>query len=446
MKYILIITVFIFFIISNSLISQDMSRDTLAVVKIKNIVLRSKDSLEFELYIQRNSERWLKFANGTFQLGFANGMAFDTANMSVSLEPYQYDLNKESVTGGDMLPTDGYFIEPKIFKDRISITYLGPPDFDDCIKVDSDPPILLGKFVLATKSGNIPDKLSWLEPQNFYQDCAYKLKGDSTKFGYVTWFTKDDNVPMEDGINVTFILSDDNKSGYNFVHNKFTAEYRGLLNVGLNFQSLSEYRVDGFTIMRGYGIEGQEVVFSDSIFTYKTGSNYYNEEMLSKGFSKTGHSYGELTDKVPYRGGKYFYALHGHFTDSQGIFKDSLLEITSCDVMNAVIISAVPAPAIFSERTKIMYELDDDVYLTVKAFDFNGKFIKYLPKSENIDDAPLNHTEMKKGNYTTTFNAPELASQGIYKIMFTAVPIDDPTVEISNAYVDVRLVKGYKPE
>ncbi len=439
MKYILIISILIITLFSNSALSQDLVQDTLAIVKVKNTALKSKDTLEFELHIQRNSERWLKFANGTFQLGFENGMNFDVNDMYVML--IGQDIKAQVVTAGNLLPTDGYYIEPKIFKDRISITFLGPPTYDECELINKDSSLLLGKFYLIAKKKNIPDKLMWLEPQNFYQDCAYKLSNDSLRFGFITWFKTEDNVSMDDGIDVTFLLDGNSKTGYNFVHNKFNVIYNGQMNIGLDFSSKTEYRVDGFTILRGIGFDGEKTAFTDSVYTYKTGSKYYNAEMLSKGNTRTGNTYGSLPDVVPFRGGRYDYALYGHYTNSAGIFTDTLLEITSVEVPSAVIVKATANPQVFSDMTTIDYKLDDDVYLTVQVYDLNGKFIKFLPISE-IDGPVLNGAEMRKGMHETKFYAPELASQGLYRIIFTAVPIKDPNVEISRAYVDVQLVKG----
>ena len=93
----------------------------------------------------------------------------------------------------------------------------------------------------------------------------------------------------------------------------------------------------------------------------------------------------------------------------------------------------------FNLSTVIEYELEDDVMLTVTAYDVLGREIKLL--SDDATGNSLNNIEMKRGMHYTTFYAPELASQGLYDIVFIAEPLDDSAFESSVAVVKLQLIK-----
>ncbi len=436
MKQKILIFLFLITSFSSVLYSQNFD-DTLAVVTLRNVAYINSKTLEFEIHMQRYSWGWLKFANATFQLEFDNGYPFDVDNMNAFFD--QESELKIQTQVGDDLPTDGYLFEPKIFKDRVSITILGPPDFDYCEKIPNDTTLLIGKFYLQSQTNDIPDKLRWKTPQNFYQHCAYKLEKDSLVDDYIIWYKEDDNVPLIGGPKGLFVMQDDSRRGYQFVHNDLFVNYAGRLDVDIKFNSLSEYRVDGYTIMRGYSFPGVPVNYTDTVATFKNGSQFFKEEMISKGNTRSGHQYGTIKDVVAYRGGEYAYSLYGHFTNSDEVYKDTLLDVATVEVPNAVIVEAKATPQNFEERTNITYKVEDDVYLTIEVYDLNGKFVKYLNVRSGGDIAK--NSEVKKNVYETEFIAPELASQGLYRIIFTAIPIKDPNVEISRAYVDVQLLK-----
>jgi hypothetical protein len=83
--------------------------------------------------------------------------------------------------------------------------------------------------------------------------------------------------------------------------------------------------------------------------------------------------------------------------------------------------------------------LEDDVYLTVSSYDVLGKKIKDLidPGTGKVLDKMF----IKKGKHSTVFQAPELASQGLYNIVLLAYPIKDPSIEFSRAVVKVQLIR-----
>ena len=73
--------------------------------------------------------------------------------------------------------------------------------------------------------------------------------------------------------------------------------------------------------------------------------------------------------------------------------------------------------------------------LKCDVFDVRGKLVTNLINDYKDGD----YTEI--GWHEVRFVAPQLASQGLYSIIFIAYPIDDPSVELSRAFVKVQLIR-----
>ena len=416
--------------------NESKAIDTLAFIKIHNATVVDPHTMEFELTIQRNSNTWLKFANATFQLAFKDtNFKFNKSNMDLTL--FETELPGAILTG-ELLPSEGYLVEPKVFDNRLSITVLGPPKFDDCTTVPRDTSVLVGKLRVQTKDGRqIPEKLSWLRPLPWYQGSAFKLAQDSIIDNVIRYFYSDDNVSMEDRVNVTYVFIDDN-SKQKFEFDNMWVTYTGQFADSIVFRTKSEFRVAGYTIKRGIRSDLIDLKYTDTIFTYLPGK-YFNPDMISKGYSSRGFTYGAFFDTVQYRGGQYCYSLHATMVSEEGLNYDTLLAERCITVPNSVIVQGDASPNPFSSSTTINYTLDDDVYLTVSAYDVIGKKIKDLtdPGTGKV----LDKLFMKKGSHSTIFEAPELASQGLYNIVLLANPIKDPSIEFSRAIVKVQLIK-----
>jgi hypothetical protein len=415
-----------------------VEKDTMAFVQVFDAYLIDDYTLSFDLNIRRKSERWYKLANGTFQFYFGKD-GFPISSESVTAEVVDTQLPLSTQVGSN-LPDEGYLIEPKVFDDRVSITVLGPDTYEECELVPFDTTLMIGRFVIRSINGQpLPDELVWKEPYDFYQACAFKLEVDSLLKDQYLWYEGNDNVKMEDEVSSTFIFVDDNSDEPVFKHENFWVYYTGDLIDSLGWRTTEEYRVNGFTILRGIRGRGIDLRYTDTIMSYKQGSSYFREECLSKGNTRTGHLYGPEFDTVQYRGGDYCYALWVNYIDSNGVERDEFLEEQCVTIPNAVISRAVAYPNPFSSETKIDFTVDDDVYLTVAVYDLLGKKVKNLQYGNS--GQTMERMRVEKGDHYTTFRAPELASQGLFDIVFIAHPINDPSVEISRAVVKVQYIK-----
>jgi hypothetical protein len=430
-------------ILSSSLYSQGPLdvRDTIANLKIFNTFLANDNTLEFDLMISRTSDVWEKFTNGTFQFEF--GSKNDIINaQDITVELLETELPQQLITG-NVLPESGYYIENQIFDQRMSITILGPPDFQQSQYIPKDTFFLLGRFAIRTTNGEkIPPTLRWKRPVDYYQALAYKLEQDSIVRDFIVWYEDDDNIEMNDRYARDVDYDDGEADSLLFVLDFFDADYAGRKYVDLRLATLAEVNNLGFTILRAPHVniaqDPYTLDYQDTVFTFLQGQ-YFNPDLIGKGNTRTGHVYEENQDLVPYRGGQYCYALFATFEFSDGSRLDSLVAI-DCDVVpHAVITRAHPHENPFTYKTTIEYELEDDVILTAKAYDLLGREIKLM-----LDDATgdvIENKEMDKGIHYTTFVAPELASQGLYDIVFIAEPIDDSSFESSTAVVKVQLIK-----
>lgn len=440
----ILIHIIIAVFISVPLYSQSPNgvQDSLAFINIQDPYLIDDNTLEFDLMIRRNSDRWYKLANATFQLEFSTGNEVVNKN-DLTVELIDSEL-EEQLIPGDVLPTTGYYIEQQVFDGRMSITVLGPPKFEDCQLIPEDRYLKLGTFQIKTAPGTkVPTTLQWKEPHHYYQACAFKLAQDSVVEDFIVWYGSDDNVPLEDRLRKWVMYQGDVADSLEFVLKLFDAEYVGRKYISLNIATLAEINNEGFTILRAPKVDPNanpnSLIYTDTVFTFLEGSQYYNPDLIGKGNTKFGHDYEESMDFVPYRGGAYCYALYATFEFQDGSRLDSLVAIDCADVPHAVIAKASPLENPFNLSTVIEYELEDDVMLTVTAYDVLGREIKLL--SDDATGNSLNNIEMKRGMHYTTFYAPELASQGLYDIVFIAEPLDDSAFESSVAVVKLQLIK-----
>lgn len=441
MKKIIIYIAAIFTLSLNLFADPLGDKDTLAFLKIVNPFLLNETTMEFDLMISRNSEEWFKLANGTYQFEFENDNEIINSD-NITIELIETELNQQLIPG-EILPKTGYYIENQIYDGRMSITVLGPPTYDLCKLVPRESFLLIGRFRIQTANGDkIPTTIRWKEPYDYYQACAFKLAQDSLVNDFVIWYESQDNVEMDDKISNTVSFEGQAAEEYRFILKYFDAEYAGRKYVDLRIGTLEELNHLGFTILRApfpdLNQNPLDISYQDTVYSYLPG-NYYNPDLIGQGNTQDGFEYAESQDLVPYRGGTYCYALYASFELQNGSVKDSLVAIDCDDVPHAVIAKATPLENPFPVKTTLLYELQDDVVLSVKAYDLVGRLIKNLNDDET--GIPLQNVEMKKGIHYTTFYAPELASQGLYDIIFIAEPIEDSAFESSTAVVKVQLIK-----
>lgn len=451
MKKKIYIWLFIFFVFVLSSINSFANKDTIAVIKLKNLILINNNTLSFDIFITRERNNWDAFANSTFQLGFDDSnFKFDDKNIECYL--VSSDLNLSTVPG-ITLPTEEYLIEPKIFDNRISITIVGPEQYDDCIKIPLNKDVLLGKFIVRTKSNQpIPKQLIWLKPIDWYQACAFKLDRDSLIQNSIPFYYKNDNLNMDDGKSITYVFETESYVEDKFIFDDFWVYYIGQKVDSLGWSTREEKDVLGFTVKRGVKTSIFEIEYTEVVGTYDISSPKYNPGYVSKGYTKTGHIYDPFYDSVQYRGGQYCYALYATLLRKDGSKYDSLVAERCVNVPNAVISKAHPLENPFSDKTIIELHLDDDCYVDGFVTDEIGRFVKHLetPTGEKmirtfmkggINTSNPQDKVRNRGRYFIEFKADELSSQGLYNVVFIAYPINDINVEVSRAVVKLQYIR-----
>ncbi|MDT3740922.1 MAG: hypothetical protein RO257_15645 [Candidatus Kapabacteria bacterium] len=425
-----------------------MLEDTLALLEINNSQYIDPQHLQFDLLLKRHSNKWLKFVNGTFTFTFADTSKFKIRQGNIAINQLRTQLIQD-VVPGNLIPVRGYRTDFQIYDGRVSITVLGPQKYDDCDFVDEARPLLIGTFVISTTEPEVlPDyRIIWMKPYAWYQACSFKQRADSTTTDGLIWLYSDDNAPMEDSTGAA-IIEDDSTSvtaafindttDHKLILNDFRAEYIGQLYSKYDWNTKQEFKIVGYTVMRGLKMPGEENISFDQIeATWRPGDKY-NPELVVPFNNPNPKVYGFYPDTVEFRGGDYCYTLHGSFLDELGVIYDMALDTACISIPRSVISFASASPEVFTSETTITYTVSDDVYLTAFVSDLLGKELKKLSVPEW---GLLDRKEVKQGSYHFVFKAPDLASQGFYNIRFVAHPINDPSVEESRADVKLQLVK-----
>jgi hypothetical protein len=317
----------------------------------------------------------------------------------------------------------------------LSITIAGPEEYGNCAFVPEDSSILIGTFLVATKNGSkVPDRLMWLQPQFYYQACAYKKELDSiVQPQNVQWGNANDNYEMDDGPQTTIIRYEvEDIPPPEMILKFFAAEYAGLRKVKLDWATVREAFNRGFILRRGIvplsSRDTSRVVFDHLVGTFE-GNSEEEKGLIGLGTRNPGKDYKWYFDTVQYRGEEYCYALY--YKDFDNV--EHYLAMACVPIPNSVITYAQANPNPMNVRTTIKYNLDDDVILECNVYDVIGKhLVTLIPKQY-----------MERGLHEVIFDAPrsDFASQGLYEVVFIAYPVDDPSVEISRAIVKVQLIR-----
>jgi hypothetical protein len=436
--YIKVFFFILIFLSSSELFSQvGVGKDTMAFIKIYNSQLLDPQTLQFDLYLERKSEKWVRFANGTFSLSFDDTVNFKFNRNNLSIHQYRTELRQDIVTG-NLIPTYGYRTDFQIYDNRLSITVLGPEKFEDCEFVSIDNPLLLGSFIVSTTNESFPDYImTWMKPYTHYQAAAFKMRQDSLINNEIIWYQSGDNVSMEDSISITYVFINDTTRKY-FELDFFRADYVGKMDVKLSWNTIQEYGILGYTVSRAMILPGFDSLMNEEeIISWHQGETY-NSELEVPYNNPNRKFYGYYDDELDYRLGSYVYSLYGTFYEDGGEMVERLLDTALVRAPQAIVSSAWADPHVFSSETTITYVVDDDVYLTAFLTDLLGKELKTL---EVPEWGLLENKEVKRGQHTFVFKAPDLASQGFYNIRFVAYPIDDPTQDVSTVDVKLQLIK-----
>lgn len=378
--------------------------DTLATLNVTRLLQPAPNVLEFDLRLSRDSDEWEKWANGTYQLTL-QGVDLDQCKVEVLPNTSDLDLS-------------AYTIADSVLKQRMSITILGPDEYWQCAAVDRDTGIRLGRFRVTAPTGSVlPTQLEWAQPYSRYQANGYKLSTDS-----LPWNTSHDNIEMLGRLR--FLA--DSLHVPEFLLKNFTAKYIGDKRVLLCWETQSEAYNKGFVLRRGIQPLGDAANDYSNVQFEEIARYTEYPDLLGAGMSYDGHSYC-FVDTVPYREETYVYQLlYENFVGS-----DVALDTASVFVPVSVIAFAQANPNPFRDQTVVDYILDDRVRLSCKVYDPNGREVAVL----------LDNVILPIGKYNVRFEAPAVASQGLYDVVFIAYPVDDPSVELSTAVVKLQLIR-----
>jgi len=221
-----------------------------ATIYLKDITLVQPNQLEFDLRLMRNSDKWLYWANGSFEVGF-DSLDYKITPQNLSIEVIQgtSDLDISPITG--QIPKDNYLLTPRIFDGRISITVAGPENYTNAVQVGWDTiGVRIARFRLLSKDGSfLPRKMKWLQPYYYYQACAFKLANDSLIIPSVVIHYTDNNLEMDNELipRVDYRV-ESNYDSTEIIN--FQAIYIGQKHVKLLWETRSESIVKGWIVAR----------------------------------------------------------------------------------------------------------------------------------------------------------------------------------------------------
>jgi hypothetical protein len=406
------------------------SRDTIARHYVTYPYLVSTDTLRFGIEILRDNDVWTNWSNGTFQLEFLN----NTIELNDALYGIEYiggtsELSISPFTG--QIPEDTYYITPRIFSQRISITIAGPDYYVDSDYINLNDTTVLGEFYLFTLDGSpIPDiqNLQWKKPIDYYQASAYKTPDAIIEAG-ATFYESDDNVEFDNYRSTTALYANKDIDLPKMILDTMWVDYAGVKKVIISWATEQEAFNQGFILKRAFRAFGEDentLTYDHLVARYGDGSEA-EQRLKGLGTSPTGAEYFWKYDTVEYRGVDYCYLLqYQHF---DGTIYD--LAIRCLEIPNAVITLAKPKPNPFEVSTTIEYRVDDDVYMTAKAYDMQGKLVHTFMENQYVN-VGLHDLQWTPGN---------LAQQGFYDIIFIAYPVDDPSIERSQTTVKVQFFR-----
>ena len=435
MKKTIYIIFFLLFLVSLRYEKAMSQNETYATVYLRDIVLTQPNELEFDLRLMRNSDKWLYWANGSFEFTFdSTGYKVDPNNLTIEAIQNTSDLDISPITG--QLPTDNYLLTPRIFDGRISVTVAGPENFGNTVKVPGDTVgVRIARFKMKTKDGSIiPQRLMWLQPFYYYQACAFKLDRDSMIVPSVYLNYTDNNIEMDNELlpKVEYRVDPGPQPLTDIIN--FQAIYIGQKKVKLLWETRSESMVKGWMVARSKRdfmkeMAPEQLNYADTVADYRRGVPPH-DGIVGLGTKKPGRKYEFIADSVPARGISYCYELQ--YQDFFGKLHTKLA-YACVDVPNGVVTFAQNDPNPFTGKTYITYTVDDDVYLSVMAYDLRGKLIEKL----------MDNVFVKLGRHEKeiVFDVSDLAQQGLYNIILIAYPINDTSVEISKAVIKAQLIR-----
>lgn len=395
----------------NSALAQSPSTAVTAVV----LPQRVPDTLEVDLFLQRRSLGWERFANGTLCFVLPD-----------SLAPWQ-KLGVRLAPGSSPLDSTLYRVEPFVVwqppiagmawtRPRLGVVIYGPPDFASAHLVPWDTLIRLGRMqIFSTDGSPVPYQLDWARPLEYYQAFAYKQWED-----VLPWVRSDDNIELV--TRMEYRLEPMRVPAH--IVQDFRAEYVGDRRVRLGWRTRSEAFNQGFVLVRWWKpFNTVELQDSALIADWR-----FIPLLRGLGTSDTGRTYLHIdSDARKQRGEEYCYDLWSVTFTGEWRYHGR----ACAAIPHAVISFAQAEPNPFTDFTVVRYRLEDRVLLSIKVYDLKGKEVATL----------MEQREMERGTYTLEWRTPAYASQGIYDIVLIAYPVDDPSVELTRAIIKAQLIR-----
>ncbi|MCL5991655.1 MAG: hypothetical protein M1419_06085, partial [Bacteroidetes bacterium] len=128
-KIINILFIFTFFFLTFFQL-EAQSVDTLGIVTIDNVIQVKPDTMMFDLRLKRNSDKWERFANSTFEISIADtSFPIHPDSCTIEFIPGTSEFKIATFSGGGQLPVTDYYITANVFPGRLSITVAGPEEY-----------------------------------------------------------------------------------------------------------------------------------------------------------------------------------------------------------------------------------------------------------------------------------------------------------------------------
>ncbi|ROL61893.1 hypothetical protein D9V86_03485 [Bacteroidetes/Chlorobi group bacterium ChocPot_Mid] len=436
---------FIILIFTQTAYSQ-YSDSIAAIVRADSFLGVMGDTIRFELKIINTSDRltttsfrWDRWANTTIQFGFTDStFSFDSTDFIIEQEIDPKISNKIDLgISGSLLP-ERYYLTPRVFNNRISITVLGPEKYEDCIVINQGDTLHLGTFYFISKNRDIPFNTIKFsdtpdpDPYFYYQALAAKVNNE-VKIRNIKWYNPDDNVELNNSALGTKVRYEIDLNMPPMKVDTFYVEYAGQKKDTLIWITSSEPVHKGFILKRklvpyGTKYEEDKQPFSFVVGRWDAIRKPTDTLLIGNITHMYGYDYRYEFDTVPYRDEKYCYQLS--YTTLEG---DTIALDTACiDIPDVLIYSAKTNPNPFSETTQIEFRLEEESIVSCIVYDIEGRVVAKV--FENMKLGVGLHKEF-------SFQAQVFAPQGLYDIVIYAVPTESMPIKKGRAVIKAQLLR-----
>ncbi len=397
----------------------------LAHVILRPLLDPRPDTCTFEIWIKKLDPQWEWIANGTFRIESPDLVL--TGGIDPTVHDFTYELgSSELFPTGAYNPTNSrvYHLANEIFNQRMSVMILSPDSVSDCSRImNVGDSLLFGRFYFVRRDGQyMSDSIVFVNDQRQLA-MAFKIDHDSVTGVGTTrnvWYQKHDNVPF--GSTVEFISEPPPPDICDGQYD-FRGTYLGDLIVELAFDVNDEHCYKGYWLERAL-VNPRDP--TNLVFQPIAHLNYNVNPLLRGCRCLRPQQRSGMLDTTQYRREQYAYRLVGEFQSYYGGDTNNI-DTVFIRIPNAILSNAVLLENPFANSTTVRFNIDDRVRLTGSVYDIGGRRIANL-----TDEAgrPIVDREYTKGiAYKAFFNAPAVASQGLYNIVLVAIPINDNTIE-----------------